>query len=139
MVDFDTLSFILAQAPAPAGGGAPAPAGDPAAGGGMNMLVMFGIPLLLLYFLILRPSQRQEKERKRQIYSLKKGDDVAFAGGIFGTVVGIKEKVAGTPADGDEVTIRVDGSSRLRVLRSSIYQIFPAAAESETKDTPATT
>jgi preprotein translocase subunit YajC len=136
MIDFDTASMILAQAAG--GGGAPA-GGDPGASGGLNLLIMFGPLLLLFWFLILRPAQKQEKQRKQQIYALKKGDDVAFAGGLLGTVVAIKEKVAGTPADGDEVTIRVDGANRVRALRSSIYQIFPSTAESETKETAAAT
>jgi preprotein translocase subunit YajC len=135
MAEFEWLHVILAQA---GGGGAAggAPAGDPAAGM-TNMLVMFGIPLLLLYFLMLRPAQKQDRERKRQIYSIKRGDEVAFAGGLLGTVVGIKEKNPGVPADTDEITIRVDNNSKLRALRSSVYQITPA--EVETKEAPAAT
>lgn len=128
------VNVILADGnAAPAGG-----AGDaPAAGGGPNLLLMFGPLLLLFWFLILRPAQKQEKERKKQIYTVKRGDEVTFAGGLLGTVVGIKEKTPGTPADTDEVTIRVDGSNRVRAHRSSIYQITPSAVEADAKDASA--
>lgn len=137
MTAFDCVSVLLAQ-----GNAGAAPAGGDGAGpgaGGLNMLIMFGPLLLLFWFLILRPAQKQEKERKKQIYSVKRGDEVAFAGGLLGTVVGIKEKTPGTPADTDEITIRVDANNRLRALRSSIYQITPSAVEADAKDAAAAT
>ena len=95
----------------------------------LQPLIFFGIPLLLAWFILLRPAQKQEKERKKAIYTIKRGDDVTFAGGILGTVAGIKEKTPGTPGDGDEITVKVL-DSKLRILRSSIYAITPASEES---------
>jgi len=137
MIAPEFVNVILADGngAAPAAGGGDAPA----VGGGPSLLLMFGPLLLLFWFLILRPAQKQEKQRKQQIYTVKRGDEVAFAGGLLGTVVGIKEKTPGTPAETDEVTIRVDGANRVRALRSSIYQITPSTAEADAKDTPATT
>lgn len=125
----DSALSLFAQA---AGGGA-APAQGAPEGGGMaalQPLIFFGIPLLLAWFILLRPAQKQEKERKKAIYLIKRGDEVTFAGGILGTVAGIKEKVAGTPGDNDEITVKVL-ESKLRVLRSSIYAIVPASEESK--------
>ncbi len=128
MSDLSWVAFLFAQA-APAGGGGAAPAGG---GGGLDSMGMF-VPMIamlaLVWFLMIRPAQKQERERKKKIYSLKRGDEVVFAGGIMGTVVNIKEKTGGTAADADEVTVRTDGNNRLRVLRSSIYQITPATSE----------
>lgn len=126
----DIALGMFAQA---AGGTAPA-GGAPEQGGGFagmqQMLIMFGIPLLLAYVILIRPAQKQDKERKKAIYQLKKGDEVTFSGGILGSVVSIKEKVAGTAGDNDEVTVKVL-ESKLRILRSSIYAIVPAREESK--------
>lgn len=96
----------------------------------LQPLIFFGIPLLLAWFILLRPAQKQEKERKKAIYLLKKGDEVTFSGGILGTVQSIKEKTAGTAGDNDEVTVKVI-DTKLRVLRSSIYAITPSSEESK--------
>jgi preprotein translocase subunit YajC len=126
MIFASMMNLLLAQA---GGGGAPA-GGD---GGGVSGMGGFFIPMLAMlafvYLLMIRPAQKQEKQRKQMIYTIKRGDDVIFCGGIMGTVVAIKEKVAGTPADGDEVVIRTDGNNKLRVQRSSIYQVTPASTE----------
>jgi preprotein translocase subunit YajC len=120
-----TIHFLVAQAQqngAPAGGGI-----DPLGGMFIPMLIILG----LMYFILMRPAQKQEKERKLKVYAIKRGDEVVFSGGILGTVVAIKEKTSGAPADGDEITVRTDGSNKLRVLRSSIYQVTPASVEAE--------
>jgi len=130
------LAFgLFAQA---AGGSAPAGGQGAPEGGGMaalQPLIFFGIPLLLAWFILLRPAQKQEKERKKAIYLIKKGDEVTFSGGILGSVLSIKEKTAGTASDNDEVTVKVI-DTKLRVLHSSIYAITPATDEAKE---PATT
>ncbi|HRK73626.1 MAG TPA: preprotein translocase subunit YajC, partial [Rhodothermales bacterium] len=47
--------------------------------------------MLVFYFLILRPQQKKEKERKEQINALQKGDEVLTVGGIFGKVTEVAE------------------------------------------------
>lgn len=128
----DSALTLFAQA---AGGAAPAQGGAPEAaqGAALQPLLFFGVPLLLAWFLLLRPAQKQEKERKKAIYLIKKGDDVTFSGGILGTVAAIKEKTPGTPGDNDEITVKVL-ESKLRILRSSIYSITPASVEADSKD-----
>ncbi|HMP17668.1 MAG TPA: preprotein translocase subunit YajC, partial [Gemmatales bacterium] len=93
------LYCLWAQA---AGGGA-APAGGGAAGatdpmGGLQFPILMCIMFFFAYFILIRPAQKQEKERKQAILrNLKKGDEVTFSGGLIGTVVSIKEKNPGTP------------------------------------------
>jgi preprotein translocase subunit YajC len=82
--------------------------------------------VMLFYFMILRPSRRQQQELRSMLASLKKNDEVLAAGGIIGTVVNIKEKAIGNE---DEVTLKVDDRVRLRVLRSSIVRILSKAGE----------
>lgn len=131
----EVTSFLVAQA---AGGGA-APAGGGAEGAGPagglgGMLIPFAIMMLFMWLILLRPAQKQEKERKKAIYLLKKGDEVTFSGGILGTVQSIKEKTAGTAGDNDEIVVKTL-EAKLRILRSSIYSITPADAEAPAKET----
>ena len=94
--------------------GAPA---DKANGGGglgtmfLPMIVIFAI----FYFMMIRPQQRKEKERRQLIDNMKSGERVMFSGGIIGTVVNVKEhtfiiKVA------DNVKIEVSRGAVMRVL-----------------------
>lgn len=65
--------FCLAQAP---GGGNP-----------MGMMVTMGLIFAIFYFMMIRPQQRREKERRRMIDELRAGQRVLFAGGLLGTIV----------------------------------------------------
>ena len=110
---FAHLLLLLAQGSAPGGGTPPQGGGDPFGGLG----IMFPMILIFIvgYFLIMRPMRRQEAERKAMASNLKKNDKVLTAAGIYGTVVSFSETE-------DEVTVRVDDNTRLRMLKSSIVR-----------------
>jgi preprotein translocase subunit YajC len=126
------MSLVLAQAPLFAdaqqeGGGQPA---APAQGGGQQggqpqdqgpfgglggMLLPILIVVFIGYFLLFRPAQRQEAERKKLIASLKKGDDVLTNAGIYGQIVSVSETE-------DEVVVKVDEGTRLKMMKSCIIR-----------------
>jgi preprotein translocase subunit YajC len=85
-------------------------------GQGANPLAMW-MPIILIfvimYFLILRPQAKRQKEQQKMLESLQKGDEVLTAGGIYGTIVGMKEKDT-------IVVVEVDKNVKLSVARSSI-------------------
>jgi preprotein translocase subunit YajC len=88
--------------------------GSPQSGG--NPLAMW-MPIILIfvimYLLILRPQAKRQKEHQKMLETLQKGDTVVTAGGIYGTIVGMKEK--------DTILIiEVDKNVKLNVTRSSI-------------------
>jgi preprotein translocase subunit YajC len=89
--------------------------GSPQGQGG-NPLAMW-MPIILIfvimYLLILRPQAKRQKEHQKMLEALQKGDTVVTAGGIYGTIVGMKEK--------DTILIiEVDKNVKLNVARSSI-------------------
>ncbi len=93
---------------------------QPTGGGGLLGLAPLVVIFILFYFFMIRaPMKRQEQERKNLFAGLKKNDRVVTSGGIIGIIASIKENE-------DEVTLKVDESSnvRLRVLRSSIQKIL---------------
>ena len=64
-------------------------------GQGPNPLAMWFpiiLIILIMYFLIFRPQAKRQKEHQRMLASIQKGDRIVTAGGIYGTVVGIREK-----------------------------------------------
>ena len=82
--------------------------------GPMSMISTF-IPFILIivvfYFLILRPQQKRQKERQKLLNSVKVGDEVITAGGIFGKVDIIEDKILYIKI-ADNVKVRVTKDSR---------------------------
>jgi preprotein translocase subunit YajC len=59
---------------------------------GMGMLVPMLLIFAIFYFMMIRPQQRKEKERRKMIEELRAGAKVVFAGGFIGTIKEAKEK-----------------------------------------------
>ena len=88
-------------------------AGQAAAGGSqmgfwLMIILLFGV----MYFFMIRPQRKQQKEMERFRSELKKGDKVVTVGGIFGEVVEISDR---------SVLIKVDGDVKLRVDKNSLH------------------
>ena len=54
---------------------------------------MFSLIIGIFYFMILRPQQKRQKERQKLLEAIKKGDKVMTAGGMYGALPGIDEKI----------------------------------------------
>ena len=80
---------------------------------GWTSLVPFLLILPVLYLLMIRPMRKQEQQRQTLISQLKKNDKVVTSAGIIGTVVAISDTE-------DEVTVKVDDNTRLKMIKSSI-------------------
>ncbi len=76
-----------------------------------NPLIMMGLMIVMFYFLLIRPQQRQRKEQAARIAALQTGDKIVTAAGIHGIVHNVKEhtvmvKVAeGTMIEFDKMAI----------------------------------
>ena len=57
-----------------------------AAGGGYSMIIMMIAIFAIMYFFMIRPQQKKQKEIKNFQNSLKEGDKIITAGGMYGTV-----------------------------------------------------
>ena len=82
------VSLAHAAAGAPAGGAA----GDPT-GGILGMLMPLVLMFAVFYFLLIRPQRKKDKEAKAMLDNLKVGDRICTIGGIYGTIVRIKDDV----------------------------------------------
>ena len=94
-------------------------------GGGLSLIIMMVAIFAIMYFLMIRPQQKKQKELQRFRNELKKGDKVVTVGGIYGTVVDIQDST---------VLIKVDGETKLRVDKSSIQKdMSEAPAQTDKK------
>ena len=86
-----------------------------AQGGGLSMWVMLILIFVVMWFFMIRPQRKQQKELQNFRDALKKGDKVVTIGGIYGTVAEIKE---------DSVLIEVDNSVKIRVSKQALVKDF---------------
>ena len=90
-------------------------AGTQPAGGGMSMWIMLALIFVVIWFFMIRPQRKQQKELQNFRDSLKKGDKVVTVGGIYGTVDEIKE---------GSVLIVVDKDVKIRVSKNALVKDF---------------
>ena len=101
------------------------PASAPASPlGGLSGILPFVLMIPLFWFLLIRPQQKQAKERKVLLDSLKKNDQILTIGGVYGTVTAIGD---------DQVTLRIDDAKdvRIRIARGSIQGVVKSKAAGE--------
>ena len=79
------------------------------------MWVMLILIFVVMWFFMIRPQRKQQKELEKFRNSLKRGDKVVTIGGIYGVVDEIKEK---------QVIIKVDGDTKLKVDKNSLVKDF---------------
>ncbi len=84
----------------------------------MSNLILFGSIILIFYFMIIRPQQKRAKERQKLIDSMKKGDKVVTASGIYGTIAGLDEKTVLVQI-ADNVKVKLDRSAIASIVSES--------------------
>jgi preprotein translocase subunit YajC len=103
--------------------------GQQASGGGGekggNPLLSF-LPLVLIivimWLLLLRPQAKRQKQHRQMLENLQKGDRVMTAGGLLGTVAGIKEKE-------NTLIIKLADNMKVEVARNMISQVLNQKTE----------
>ncbi len=79
-----------------------------------SILPMIGIMLVIIYFFMIRPEQKKQKEKQNLIENIKKGDKIITIGGIYGTVSKMKK---------DTVILKVDGNATMEILKSAVSTV----------------
>lgn len=102
-------SVAHAMAPAPGGAG-----GEPNA---LMMLVPWIAIFAVFYFLLIRPQQKRAKEHKAMLGTLKRGDEIITAGGIYGRIVETAE---------DYLIIDL-GDAKMKVSRAAVSGLVGAS------------
>jgi preprotein translocase subunit YajC len=100
------MSFVIAQA-------------APAAGAQGNPLFGLALPVLLIvvmFFVMIRPQMKRQKEHRAMISALSKGDEVVTNGGIAGRVEEIGESF---------ITVEIATNVKIKVQKGAVQQVLP--------------
>ena len=96
--------------------------------GSLIGLLPFILIFVIFYFLLIRPQQRKQRlaqqERENMLKALKAGDKVVTTGGIYGTIVAVREK-------DDTVQLRIAQSVSVEAERSAIARLQVSDKEAE--------
>jgi preprotein translocase subunit YajC len=96
------MNYILLQAAA-------TPAGQQS---GWSSILMIVLMFVVIYFFMIRPQQKRQKEIKKFRESIKTGDKVITAGGIYGKVKDVKETT---------ITLEIADNVRITIDKNSVY------------------
>lgn len=89
-----------------------APAGEEGEGGSILPFIIFLVVIFgLMYFVMIRPQRKRQKEHQEMTEELRRGDKVITAGGIYGQIEDVSE---------ENVIIKVESGATLRIAKGSI-------------------
>ena len=111
-----SLPEILAQTTAPTSGQ-----------GGFPPIMIIGYVLLFaaMYFFMIAPQRKKQKEHERMLKSLESGDEVMTTGGIFGTITNVKE---------DRFIVRISDNTKVEVGKSFVTAVLKKQNPVSTSD-----
>jgi preprotein translocase subunit YajC len=105
---------IFAQTAAPTS----TPQGGP--GFGMPMIIVYVLLFGAMYFFMIAPQRKKQKEHEKMMTALQSGDEVITGGGIFGVITNVKE---------DRFVVRIADNTKIEVAKSSIQTVLKKADE----------
>jgi preprotein translocase subunit YajC len=88
--------------------------------GMLPLVLMF----VVLYFVMIRPQMKRQKEHKAMIEAVAKGDEIVTAGGVIGKITKLGDSI---------VNLEVANGIELQIQRSAITQVLPKGSVSSSK------
>jgi len=76
-----------------------------------GMIIFLAVIFAIMYFLMIRPRQKQQKQHEAMMQELRAGDRVIIAGGIYGQIESLGE---------DTVILKIESGATMKVARNSI-------------------
>jgi len=89
------------------------------ASGIMGQVFLFGSIILIMYFFMIRPQQKKQKDAKSFLESVKKGDNVVTIGGVHGKIYSLED---------DTILLELDKGLKIKVEKSAISPEFTKKA-----------
>jgi len=97
-------------------------------GGGITAFLPFILIMFIIYFLMIRPQTKRQKEKDTMRDELKKGDKIITMGGIYGTVQGFKEK-------GRQAIIKIDNNTNITINKTAVAGLAEKIKDTELEQT----
>lgn len=91
-----------------------APAGGDA--GGLMSFIPLILMFVVLYFIMIRPQMKRQKETKAMLEALAAGDEVITAGGILGKVTAVKDQY---------VTVEIVPGTEVQMQKNAVTSVLP--------------
>ena len=91
--------------------------------GDWTMILMLGGLLLVMYFVMIRPQKKQEKEQNDMRNNLAVGDEITTIGGIIGKIVSIKDETCVIESAHDK--------TKIRILKTAVSRVDVKAEDAE--------
>ena len=91
--------------------------------GDWTMILMLGGLLLVMYFVMIRPQKKQEKEQNDMLNNLAVGDEITTIGGIIGKIVSIKEETCVIETSHER--------TKIRILKTAVSRVDVKAEDAE--------
>ena len=86
------------------------------AGGGLMSFLPIILMFVVLYFLMIRPQMKRQKEQKAMIDALSKGDEVVTAGGMLGKISTVSEAY---------LTVEIADGTEIVMQKASVTMLLP--------------
>jgi preprotein translocase subunit YajC len=102
-----TIPFLI-------GMGTP-PGGAQGQGSPFGMLMPMLFIFAIFYFMLIRPQQRKEKERRAMIENLKSGARIMFCGGLVGTITNVKDGM---------FVVKIADNVKIEVARGAVNRVL---------------
>lgn len=109
------LPLVVAQA---------APAGQSGSGPMWTQFIFLGLMFAAMYFLLIAPQRKKQKEHEKMLAALGEGDEVVTAGGIFGVITNVKD---------DRFVVRISESAKIEVGKGFIQTVVKKAGAEDKK------
>ncbi|KAA3617388.1 MAG: preprotein translocase subunit YajC [Calditrichaeota bacterium] len=95
--------------------------------GGLMSFLPFILIMVIIYFLMMRPQLKKQKEKQKMVEELKKGDNVITRGGIHGKVVGFTD-------ENKTAIVKVDDNVKLNLDKGAIELVLPVGGKTGAGD-----
>lgn len=78
-------------------------------------LIMFGLMFAAMYFLLIAPQRKKQKEHEKMLKALGEGDEIVTAGGIYGTITNVKE---------DRFVVKVSDNAKIEIGKGFVQTVI---------------
>jgi len=90
----------------------------PAGGNGMIMLLFWGLFFAAMWFLLIAPQRKKQKQHQKMLTELKSGDEIITSGGVYGTITNVRE---------DRFALRVGDGTKVEINKAFVHAVVKKA------------
>ena len=92
----------------------------PGQGSAFPQLIFFGLMFAAMYFLLIAPQRKKQKEHEKMLAALQTGDEVVTSGGIYGQITNVKD---------DRFVVRIADNTKIEVGKSFVHAVVRKTGE----------